>query len=238
MSVQTMSRTKHTVPRRIRAATRVRAPYEPRGYADQSSRHLLARALKESGIVPDAVPVPDRDMRPAPLPRLIVKRPRSGYFHPASKAEILELLRFFGEECIYGLRTIELLQTGRGYRDGEVLLGSLLVPGRIVLYEQPFSPWLLPGSLSAEEQEKVCRAGARLESINEATQTIVSWPADTLRDFMLFDVLMHEIGHHLLQHHKGKRRERVARTADHEALAERFAVRCRLLYRSGREASE
>ena len=233
-----MSRTKHTVPRRIRAARRVRAPYEPRGYADQSSRHLVARALKEAGIVPDAVPVSDGDVGPAPLPRLIVKRPRSGYFHPASKAEILKLLCFFGEECIYGLRSIELLQTGRGYRGGEILLGTLLVPGRIVLYEQPFSPWLLPGRLSAEEQEKVCRAGAMVESISEATQTIVSWPADTLRDFMLFDVLMHEIGHHLLQHHKGKRRGRVARTADHEALAERFAVRCRLLYRGSTEAPQ
>jgi hypothetical protein len=233
-----MSRTKHTVPRRIRAAKRLRAPYEPRGYADQSSRHLLARALKESGIVPDAVSVSDRDRGPVPLPRLIVKRPRNGYFHPASKAEILELLRFFGEECIYGLRTIELLQTGRAYRGGDILFGTLLVPSRIVLYEQPFSPWLLPGGLSSEEQQKVSRAGARVESISETTQTIVSWPGDTLRDFMLFDVLMHEIGHHLLQHHKGKRRERVARTADHEALAVRFAVRCRLLFRSSGEASQ
>jgi len=233
-----MSRTKHTVPRRIRAAKRIRVPYEPRGYADQSSRHLLARALKESGIVPDTVPVAHRDKRPAPPPRLIVKRPRSGYFHPASRAEILELLRFFGEECIYGLRTIELLQTGRGYRGGDVLFGTLLVPGRIVLYEQPFSPWLLPGRLSAEEQQKIARAGATVESINEAPQTIVSWPGDTLRDFMLFDVLMHEVGHHLLQHHKGKRLERIARTADHEALAARFAVRCRLLFGSIGEASQ
>ena len=233
IALQTMSRTKHTVPRRIRAAKRVRAPYEPRGYADESSRHLFARALKESGIVPEVFPVAGRDQGPAPLPRLIVKRPRSGCFHPASKAEILELLRFFGEECIYGLRTIELLQSGRGYRGGEVLFGTLLVPGRIVLYEQPFSPWLLPGRLSAKEQEKVCRAGASVESIIETTQTIVSWPGDTLRDFMLFDVLMHEIGHHLLQHYKGKRRQRVARTTDHEAVAERFAMRCRLLYRGG-----
>ena len=228
-----MSRTKHTIPRRIRAAHRVRAPYEPRGHADSSSRHLLARALKESGIVPEAIPASDRDEGPAPLPRLIVKRPRTGYFHPASKAEILDLLRFFGVICTYGLRTIELRQSGLGYRGGGVLFGTLLVPGRIVLYEQPFSPWLLPGRFSAEEQEKVCRAGAQVESISEPSQTIVSWPADTLRDFMLFDVLMHEIGHHVLQHQKGKRRERVARTADHEALAERFAVRCRLLYRSG-----
>lgn len=147
-------------------------------------------------------------------------------------------MSFFGEKCIYGVRTIELLQSGLRYRGGKILFGTLLIPGRIVLYEQPLSPWLLPGRLSAEERDKVCRAGARVESISETTQTIVSWPGDTLRDFMLFDVLMHEIGHHLLQHYKGKRRKRVARTADHEALAERFAVRCRLLYRSGGEGPQ
>ena len=47
----------------------------------------------------------------------------------------------------------------------------------------------------------------------------------------LFDVLMHEIGHHLIQHYKGKRTVRRARTADHEAFADRFAQRCRLAYR-------
>jgi hypothetical protein len=176
--------------------------------------------------------VSGQDKGPAPLPRVIVQRPRSGYSHPASRTEILRLLRFFGEECTYGLRTIELLQGGRASRGGSLLLGTLVVPGRIVLYDQPPSPWLLPGSLSAAEQRRLRRAGAKVEMVNEASQAIVSWPGDTLRDFMLFDVLMHEIGHHLLQHYKGKRRERVARTGDHEAFANRFAVRCRLLYRS------
>jgi hypothetical protein len=40
---------------------------------------------------------------------------------------------------------------------------------------------------------------------------------------MLFDVLLHEIGHHVLQHGKGKRLVRIARTRDHEAFATRFA---------------
>jgi Zn-dependent peptidase ImmA (M78 family) len=44
---------------------------------------------------------------------------------------------------------------------------------------------------------------------------------------MLFDVLMHEVGHHLIQHHKGKRQARVARTRDHEAFADAFARRWR-----------
>jgi hypothetical protein len=58
-------------------------------------------------------------------------------------------------------------------------------------------------------------------------QTTVDWPGDTLRDFVLFDVLMHEIGHHIVQQYTGNRAGRVMRTRDHEAFAERFARRCR-----------
>jgi hypothetical protein len=210
----------------------VRAPYEPRGHADPSSQRLLARALKKLGVVPASVDGVCRDKGPAPLPRVVVKRPRVGYFHPASKTDILNLLRFFGEECTYGLRSIELVQGNRPSRGGRLLLGALIVPGRIVLYDQPPSPWRLPGILSTREQERLRRAGAVVELISETNQTVVSWQGDTLRDFMLFDVLMHEIGHHLLQHDKGKRRERVARTRDHEAFADRFARRCRRLYGS------
>jgi hypothetical protein len=44
---------------------------------------------------------------------------------------------------------------------------------------------------------------------------------------MLFDGLMHEIGHHLIQQHTGKRTARVMRTGDHERRADAFADACR-----------
>jgi hypothetical protein len=231
-----MSRTKHTDPPRIRAPRRVRAPYEARGHADQSSHRQFVRVLKEAGIAPDAAAVSDRVLGPAPQPRVIVKRPRTGWFHPVSRTQILGLLRFFGEECCYGISSIELLQGSGASRGDGLLFGTLMVPGRIVLYDLPRPPWRLPGRLSAAEQERLRNAGAAVETIDETNQSIVSWPGDTLRDFMLFDVLMHEIGHHLLQHYKGKRRDRIARTHDHEALADRFAARCRALYSSDPEA--
>jgi hypothetical protein len=77
-----------------------------------------------------------------------------------------------------------------------------------------------------------------LEEWDNGTLTVVTWPGATLRDFMLFDVLMHEIGHHLIQQYKGKRPARVVRTRDHEAFADRFAERCRLLYSAARGAAE
>jgi Zn-dependent peptidase ImmA (M78 family) len=61
----------------------------------------------------------------------------------------------------------------------------------------------------------------------------VDWPADTLRRFMLEEVLMHELGHHVLQHHKAKRLARIARTKDHETSATLFAIRQRLALWNG-----
>lgn len=147
----------------------------------------------------------------------------------------MAVLEFFGAEVTYGVRSIELARSCGDAVDG-LLLGRLLVPGRIVLYDQPSSPWLLPGRLPAQQLERLEAAGAEVEPA-ECSGTRVTWPGETLKEFMLLGVLLHEIGHHILQHHKGKRRERTARTRDHEAYATAFAERYRLRYLEGRSAS-
>lgn len=45
-----------------------------------------------------------------------------------------------------------------------------------------------------------------------------------LRDFVRFDVLLHEIGHHVLQH-RVRKVASVRRRADHERYAELFVAR-------------
>ena len=233
-----MSRSKHTRPRRILAADRVRSPYEPRGHNDTSSTHNQARLLKQMGLIPTPVDPFDRTgaacraPTPAPLPRILAKRPRQGYFHPAGKSDITRILRFFGEQYTYGLRRILLAQAvGASAASHRLVLGRLRVQDHtIILYEQAVPPWVLPGRLSPGDEERLARAGAVLALSGQGLQTVVRWPGDTLRDFMLFDVLMHEIAHHTLQQYKGKRAVRVARTPHHEALAGRFAVWCRLRY--------
>jgi len=170
-----------------------------------------------------------------PLPRLCVKGTSEGRIHPAGKAEIARVLRFFGPSCSYGLRSIELAyrhdHDGGGDRD--LLMGRLIVPGRIVLYDQMPSPWLLPYQLSAGATARLQRAGAIVDWGGRDEPTAVRWPGATLRDYMLFDVLMHEVGHHMAQQYTGKRRVRARRTKDHEAFADLFARRCRLLYQGG-----
>jgi hypothetical protein len=224
-----MSRSKHTIPPRIRAPRRVRAPQEPRGCGDASAHRALSRALKELDIEVEPVARAIAGDDPAPLPLVRAARPRPGCHHPAAPAEIRRLLRIFGERCTYGIRAIELRRGEEGTAEGALRLGRLFVPGRIVLYDQEPSPWSLNGKLPDHEREKLTRAGAQVEV--SAHGSWATWPEDTLRDFMLFDVLMHEIGHHQVQQYKGKRPVRVARTRDHEAFADQFARQCRLIYR-------
>jgi hypothetical protein len=129
--------------------------------------------------------------------------------------------------AFYGLRSVELVRAPMGRRSAASVFGRYCAPGTIRLFEQPTPPWQLPGRLEAETARRWERAGAVLTVRQDSGGTLVEWPGDTLRRFMIEEVLLHELGHHVLQHFKGKRPVRVARTADHEAFAERFAARQR-----------
>jgi hypothetical protein len=228
-----MSRSKHTRPRRIIAADRVRAPHQPRGAGDLSREHRKALSLKALGLCPEQGPASDE--LPPRLPRLCVQRPRAGHLHPAGRADLESVLHFFGPEHYYGLRSISLLRAPAG-QTGHLLLGRLLVPGRIQLYEQPAPPWLLTQPLAPTDAERLRCAGTVVESLNAATRWLVHWPGQTLHDFMLLDVFLHELGHHVVQQYTGKRSVRVARTRDHEAFADHFARRCRLAFLAAQES--
>jgi len=138
---------------------------------------------------------------------------------------VARVLRFFGEECVYGLQAVELRQ---GVPGEGLCLGRLIVPGRVVLFDQLPSPWRLRGAAD-KDLDRLRAAGSQIEAL-DGNAILVRWPGNSLKRFMLFDVLMHEVGHHLLQHHKGKRLARVARTSDHEASATAFARRCRAAF--------
>lgn len=211
-----MTRTLHTQPRSILAARRTATPHRSRG--DEP----LA-ALGQRRLISD-LGVELREEDDGRWPRIQVGRCRPGFFHPVGRDEIVEALTFFGPLARYGLRAIELRQSV-GEEAEALTLARLLVPGRIVLYEQRQSPWLVRGKLTQDSRDRLERAGAGIDSSTVVTR--IEWPGRSLGDFMLFDGLMHEIGHHLIQHHKGKRQTRVMRTADHERRAEQFAETCR-----------
>lgn len=220
-----MARSKHTRPERIIAADRVRAPREARGKDNPSDLRQVARVLKEAGI--------DLELQNDPLvgqpvlPRITTKRPRQGFTHPAEKADILRVLHFFGEKCFYGLKSIKLIQGSNAVSEAGLPMGRIEVPGTIVLYDQPVSPWFINGTLPKAEREKLEQAGASIEPASDNLHCLIHWSEANLKNFMLFEVFMHEIGHHLIQQYKGRRSVRVARTKDHEQFAGLFAQRCR-----------
>ncbi|WP_203912046.1 hypothetical protein [Rhizocola hellebori] len=152
--------------------------------------------------------------------------PRAGFVHPADPGDIAGILTFFGPAAVYGVRGVELRQqpaAGAG-----VAVAMLRVPGLVLLFEQPMSPWDLSGQLTDMATARLQRAGARVTPSHTGVR--VDWPGSTLRDFMLFDGLMHEIGHHMIQHAAGKHRTRAMRTADHERRADEYAVRARRIW--------
>jgi hypothetical protein len=143
--------------------------------------------------------------------------------HPADPADIVGVLTFFGPAAAYGLRGIELRQQPAAVAGPAVAV--LRVPGLVLLFEQPAPPWELCGQLTDVATARLQRAGAQVATAQAGTR--VDWPGNTLRDFMLFDGLMHEIGHHMIQHAARKQRARAMRTADHERRADAYATRAR-----------
>lgn len=223
-----MGRSVHTRPKRILAFQRQRAPYDRRGVAALSRRYRGLRIAKEHGAVDVVVRSSGGSVDQVLVPRVMITRAPSGWFYPVDREEIVQILGFFGPEVTYGLRMIRLIPPSR--YSNLLRFGSLLVPGEIRLFALHPPPWTLPGVLSDEAARRLSAAGAVMESVGDGPQTSVEWPNDTLHDFVLFDVLMHEVGHHIVQQYTGKRSGRVLRTKDHEAFADRFAQRCREEY--------
>jgi len=136
---------------------------------------------------------------------------------------VRDALAAFGKEAYYGLELIELVPAPAA-RGNRLILAELVAPGHILLYDQPHSPWRLGFELAQKDRARVRAAGARVDEFG-----VVNWPENTLRRFMLGDVLAHELGHHLLQHERRLRGEPAARTADHEARADAIAARLRAM---------
>jgi hypothetical protein len=153
-----MSRSKHTDPRSIRASRRIRAPFESRSAGDLSLRRTLGRMLKEL----DGVEIPDGSKGDQSVTRLRIlwRQPSPGFHHPIGKQEVLELLKSIGPLAMYGLRSIELVRAPALGSTSLLVFGRYEAPGRILLFEQPLSPWRLPGSLASKSVRRLERAGA------------------------------------------------------------------------------
>ena len=161
-----------------------------------------------------------RAARRATLPNVRARSPRAGRYYLASAADVRAALRDFGVSSYYGLELVELVPAPASGK--RLPFGRLIGPGQIVLYDQPPSPWRLGSRLTPTESARLAAGGADLSEPG-----VVRWPEDTLRRFMLYHVLAHELGHHVLQHERRMGHRRAARTGEHEARADALAARLR-----------
>jgi len=224
-----VSRTKHTVPARVLAPRRVAAPYAPRAARNPTDARRQSRALKHLGLIPVRLPSAPAAARGAHV-RIHAERPTPGYQHPATPAAIRAFLIALGPRWTYGLRSVTLAQRPPQGAAATLAFGELCVSGEVRFFEQPHSPWHLPGTLAPADQQRLQAAGALVQADSSGLRTTVHWPGHTLRDFMLRDVLAHELAHHQQQQYTGKRTVRIRRTHDHEAFAQqlvrRLAAQC------------
>jgi hypothetical protein len=219
-----MSRSRHTDPAALRASRRALDPRASRGQGDERDSRRLRRVLKEHGYVLDGGGPTGNATSAQAMPRIGASKPGQNKYHPASPADIREVLSVAGLVATYGLQEVELFDPPLAATS--MHLGALVAPGHIRLYAQPRDRVVL-GGLAATERAWLEAGGAKVEVFADGVQTRVLWPHDGLRRFMMLWVLPHEIGHHLIQHHRGKRVARVLRTLDHELTAELFAARFR-----------
>jgi hypothetical protein len=145
--------------------------------------------------------------------------------HAANRRDVLRFLRLLDPDLLYGVRTIALVQGPEEAGLSGMVFARFVSTGRIELFEQPVPPWFLRGRLPPAEVRRLVDAGATVRADDALGTTRIDWSLATLRKFFLRDVLLHELGHHRLQHEKGKRPARIARTRDHEAYAARIARR-------------
>jgi hypothetical protein len=224
-----VSRSVHTTPIHLRAARRARAPLASRGAAERRRADRLRRSLREAGAAPRDAGCPPPPESSIKLPRIHASRLCSGLIHAITEADIRRTLLCLGEVAFYGLREVHLLP-GAAARPPGLHLGRYMFPGTVRIFAVEPSPWNLIGRPDPASLERMRLYGAVIEDHAGVAGTVIRWPGTSLRDFVLIDVLMHEVGHHIIQQYTGKRPARVRRTSDHERFATTFAERCRVRY--------
>lgn len=165
------------------------------------------------------------------------RKPPKGLHFPVTPCDIRSFLRDLGPATLYGIRSIRFRAESAVVRSG-IVFAEYVIPGEIHIYALPVTPWRLPFTLGPEDITAFAAYGARVKTDRERERTEVLWTAGDLRRYLLHEVLAHELGHHLLQYHKGKLPATICRRADHELRAELESRRTAARRPPARHASE
>lgn len=160
--------------------------------------------------------------------RILTQKPLPHLVCPLHPQEIRAFLHCLGPSAVYGLRVIRLRQECLLNSSG-IVFAEYVVPDEIHLYAVPASPWQFRFVPSRSDCEAFTRHGASVHIDKSRGQTTVYWTPNGLKSYLLYEVLAHEIGHHVLQHNTGKRQAQIRRRYDHEACADLYSRRIRKL---------
>lgn len=160
--------------------------------------------------------------------RFVVQSPGPDYFHPASVDEIRERLQLLPEEY---RRQVEVVQLSRMTRKRAIFPCYGMQWGQNV-YLYPIEVDLLEVYVRPPSPQQVIEAkmyGGQWQQ--RGTEWRLQWTRETIKDFYLNNILIHEVGHVV--------DERNANSEDRERYANWFAVefgfrvsRGRVRYRS------
>lgn len=146
----------------------------------------------------------DAEGRPI-FPRIVRRRPRPGDVHPIERKQMGGLMALVPPEYLYGLNRVELRprvdEVGKPY--------GYYSPGEkfIVLYSTPLIWDLGPVSEASSRLDQLVfleSTGAEVRS--EQDRLMVCWAPVDLEMFYIWQVVLHELGHHYSNQWKRRRK--------------------------------
>jgi hypothetical protein len=133
-----------------------------------------------------------------------------GMTYPCSVKEIKDIILKLPAHHVEGIKRIRL-SAQRG-----INADASYVDGIITIYAVPSEFKLIyPIKPTDREMQEYCRFGAKWENMGE--YWFCYWKPEQFRDYILYHVLLHEIGHHMDEHHKKRS------SAGKESFAENYA---------------
>jgi len=137
------------------------------------------------------------------FPRVIVRKPKKGDYHPLSARDIRIAFKKLPLEFFYGLKEIEL--RARYKNVCEQPLGKYSPRDKkIILYSVPRRLWEAK-NVSDGQRSAYLRYGAQIKEGDSGLT--VEWKVKVgLILFFLIEVFFHELGHHYVHQYKCKRK--------------------------------
>jgi hypothetical protein len=135
----------------------------------------------------------------------------SGFLRPCSVEDVVATLDKVPNEFLVGLEGVWLMGGTEAQRNTKKFIYGMYSLSRIFLF--PFAESRLELHWKSAPKPNVARDYTRFGATISATKgsgAVLRFDLESLRLFFLYDVLLHEIGHHVDRDHRAENAERYA----------------------------